>query len=77
MRLTGRAGTKVGHSDPVVPHGRAIAHRIKGTLGITGLYDFRVPIDDRVWHLDVESSRPMAAVGHKGWTVLPLKRNVI
>ena len=24
------------HSDPVVPHGRAIAQRIKGTPGITG-----------------------------------------
>ena len=35
-RQTGRADTKVGASDPVVPHGRAIAHRIKGTLGITG-----------------------------------------
>ena len=28
-RLTSRAGTKVGLSDPVVPHGRAIAQRIK------------------------------------------------
>ena len=35
-RLTGRADAKAGHSDPVVPNGRAIAHRIKGTLGITG-----------------------------------------
>ena len=35
-RLTSRAGTKVGHSDPVVLRGRAIAQRIKGTLGITG-----------------------------------------
>src|SRR5690606_28930865 len=39
-RLTGRrtcrSGTKVEHSDPVVPHGRAIAQRIKGTPGITG-----------------------------------------
>ena len=35
-RLTSQAGTKVGHSDPVVPHGRAIAQRIKGTPGITG-----------------------------------------
>ena len=35
-RLTGRAETKVGHSDPVVPRGRAIAQRIKGTPGITG-----------------------------------------
>ena len=36
VRLTSRPGTKVGHSDPVVPHGRAIAQRIKGTPGITG-----------------------------------------
>ena len=35
-RQTSRPGTKVGQSDPVVPHGRAIAHRIKGTPGITG-----------------------------------------
>ncbi len=35
-RGTSRAETKVGHSDPVVPHGRAIAQRIKGTPGITG-----------------------------------------
>ena len=36
VRQTGRTGTKVGYSDPVVPHGRAIAQRIKGTPGITG-----------------------------------------
>ena len=36
VRPTGRAETKVGHSDPVVPRGRAIAQRIKGTPGITG-----------------------------------------
>ena len=35
-RLTNRAGTKVGLSDPVVLNGRAIAQRIKGTPGITG-----------------------------------------
>ena len=35
-RPTSRAGTKVGLSDPVVPNGRAIAQRIKATLGITG-----------------------------------------
>ena len=35
-RLTSRTGTKVGLSDPVVLNGRAIAQRIKGTLGITG-----------------------------------------
>ena len=35
-RQTSRTGTKVGHSDPAVPHGRAVAQRIKGTPGITG-----------------------------------------
>ena len=35
-RRTCQAETKVGHSDPVVPRGRAIAQRIKGTPGITG-----------------------------------------
>ena len=35
-RHIGRAGTKEGLSDPVVPCGRAIAHQIKGTPGITG-----------------------------------------
>ena len=35
-RLTSQAETKVGHSDPVVLYGRAIAQRIKGTPGITG-----------------------------------------
>ena len=35
-RHTGRAGTKVGLSDPVVPSGRAIAQRINATPGITG-----------------------------------------
>ena len=36
VRQTSRAGRKLGQSDPVVPYGRAIAHRIKGTPGITG-----------------------------------------
>ena len=36
VRPTSRSGTKVGQSDPVVPHGWAIAQRIKGTPGITG-----------------------------------------
>ena len=36
VRHTSRTGTKVGQSDPVVPYGRAIAQRIKGTPGITG-----------------------------------------
>ena len=36
VRQTSRPGRKLGYSDPVVPHGRAIAQRIKGTPGITG-----------------------------------------
>ena len=72
-RHTGRARTKVGLSDPVVPHGRAIAQRIKATLGITGLSLPRVHIDGVVWHLDVGSSHPGAVVGPKGWAVRPLK----
>ena len=36
VRHTSRPGRKLGQSDPVVPHGRAIAQRIKGTPGITG-----------------------------------------
>ena len=35
-RHTSRAGTKVGQSDPAVLYGWAVAHRIKGTPGITG-----------------------------------------
>ena len=48
-RHTGRAETKVGLSDPVVPSGRAIAQRIKATPGITGLSPPRVHIDGEVW----------------------------
>ena len=36
VRLTCRAGTKVGTSDPAVACGSAVAQRIKGTPGITG-----------------------------------------
>ncbi len=75
-RQTSRAGTKVGLSDPVALCGRAIAQRIKGTPGITGLSRPRVHIDDAVWHLDVDSSHPGAEVGPKGWAVRPLKRYV-
>jgi len=72
-RPTSRAGTKVGDSDPVVPNGRAIAHRIKVTPGITGLSPPRVHIDGEVWHLDVGSSHPGAVVGPKGLAVRQLK----
>ena len=74
MRLTGQADTKVGLSDPVVLCGRAIAQRIKGTPGITGLSRPRVHIDDAVWHLDVGLSHPGAEVGPKGSAVRRLKR---
>ena len=72
-RPTSRAGTKVGLSDPVVPSGRAIAQRIKATLGITGLSPPRVHIDGEVWHLDVGSSHPGAEFGPKGSAVRRLK----
>src|SRR4029077_5831034 len=51
-RPTGRAGAKAGHSDPVVLDGKAIAQRIKGTPGITGLSRPRVNIDGVVWPLE-------------------------
>src|SRR5919202_1076615 len=73
-RLTSRAGAKAGFSDPAVKSGIAVAQRIKGTPGITGLSSPRVHIDGRVWHLDVGSSHPGAEVGPKGWAVRPLKR---
>ena len=73
-RRTCRAGSKDGLSDPVVPHGRAIAQRIKATPGITGLSPPRVHIDGEVWHLDVGSSHPGAEAGPKGMAVRHLKR---
>ena len=72
-RHTGRARTKVGLSDPVVPHGRAIAQRIKATLGITGLSPPRVHIDGEVWHLDVGSSHPGAWRRSQGFGCPPIK----
>ena len=75
MSLTRRTGAKAGVSDPVVPSGRAIAKRIKGTPGITGLSPLRAHIDGEVWHLDVGSSHPGAGEGPKGWAVRPLKRH--
>ena len=73
VRETSRTETKVGLSDPVVPNGRAIAQRIKGTPGITGLSPPKVHIDGEVWHLDVGSSHPGAGVGPKGSAVRRLK----
>ena len=74
-RPTSRAGAKAGLNDPAVESGIAVAQRIKGTPGITGLSPPRVHIDGEVWHLDVGSSHPGAEVGPKGWAVRPLKRH--
>ncbi|KPU55022.1 hypothetical protein AN402_2967 [Bacillus wiedmannii] len=73
-RPTSRAGTKVGVSEAVVPHGRAIAQRVEGTPGVTGLSAPRVDIEGEVWHLDVGSSHAGAVVGAEGWAVRQLKR---
>jgi hypothetical protein len=74
VRHTRRTVTKVGISDPAVPCGRAVAQRIKGTPGITGLSPPSVHSGGEVWHLDVGSSHPGAVGGPKGWAVRPLKR---
>jgi hypothetical protein len=37
VRLTGRADTKVGLSDPAAQYGVAVDQRIKVTPGVTGL----------------------------------------
>jgi len=68
-----QAGTKVGHRDPMIQSGMVIAQRIKGTLGITGLWLLRDLIDGVVWHLDVGFSHPGAEVGPKGSVVRRLK----
>src|SRR3954453_4544336 len=73
-RRTGRAGAKAGFSDPAVASGSAVAQRIKGTPGITGLSGPRVNIEGSVWALDVGSSHPGAEVGPKGWALCPFKR---
>lgn len=74
MRHTGRAGTKVGLSDPAVHCGMAVAQRIKVTPGITELSSPRDHIDGKDYYLDVGSSHPGAEVGSKGLAVRQLKR---
>ena len=73
VRLISRTDTKVGLSDPVVPYGRAIAQRIKGTPGITGLSLPSVHSGEAVWHLDVGSSHPGGEEAPKGSAVRRLK----
>src|SRR5947209_7749569 len=48
----GRAGTKVGVSDPAVLDGKTVAQQIKGTPGITGLSPLSVHSGEEVWHLN-------------------------
>ena len=57
-------------------YGIAVAQRIKGTPGITGLSCPRVHIDGKVWHLDVGSSHPGGGEAPKGPAVRRLKRYV-
>ena len=57
----------------MIAYQSVIDQRIKGTLGITGSFVLRVPIDARVWHLDVDSSQPRSAEASKGMTVRHLK----
>ena len=71
---TGGAGAKAGVSDPAALDGMAVAQRIKGTPGITGLSSPRAHIDGKVWHLDVGPSHPGAEGGPKGLAVRQLKR---
>jgi hypothetical protein len=69
VRLISRTGTKVGHSDPAVLDGKAVAHQTKGTLGITGLSLPSVHSGEAVWHLDVGSSHPGGEEAPKGLAV--------
>ena len=46
---TGGAGRKLGLSDPVAPSGKAIAQRIKATLGITGLSPPGAEVGPKGW----------------------------
>ena len=52
-RLTSQADAKAGLSDPAVACGSAVAQRIKGTPGITGLSPLSVHSGEEVWHLNI------------------------
>ena len=70
-RPTSRAGSKDGLSDPVVPHGRAIAQRIKATPGITGLSPQEFTSTGRFGTSIIAS---WGCSRSQGWAVRPLKR---
>jgi len=62
--------------EPIYYFDTYIDLRIKGTLGITGLWILRVLINKSVWHLDVDSSHPDSEQSIKGLAVRQLKRYV-
>ena len=76
-RLTSRAGTKVGLSDPAVESGIAVAQRIKGTPGITGSSFPRVHIDGRVWHLNIWGGSAEMPATYRLITVKPKPGSVL
>lgn len=76
VTMTMGAGMEVGSSDLVSPRGRDITYRTKGTLGITGLFSFRVHIDGKGWHLDVDSAYPGGVAAPNGATVRCLRSYV-
>lgn len=43
----------VCHIEPIIAYDSIIVYQIKATLGITGLFFWRVLINKSVWHLDV------------------------
>ena len=73
-RLTGRAETKVGVSDPVVCEWKCHRSTDKSYPGDNRLISPKSPHRREVWHLDVGSSHPGAVFGPKGLAVRQLKR---
>ena len=64
----GRAGTKVGLSDPAVLDGKAVAQQIKGTPGITGLTNAGPLVSN-----DESETTPLYA-GNSVYPTLPVTR---
>ena len=64
---------KICRNDPIFYSVKKIVQWIKGTLGITGWWFLRVPIEEIVWHLDVGSSYPKHELLFKGSAVRRLK----
>lgn len=63
----------MGHNDPRIQNGMVREQRIKATLGITGLFRVRDPIDHEVCHLDIDSTYPPGVKDWKGLAVRQLK----